>query len=543
MEPDTDQMIQVSGRRRIWLQVGRLSVLGILALSGILTMQRQHLTVVYASVAGIAVLSAILSNLAMKKYPNSRKPYCYLLVLDAFLLGTFIYVSGGVDGPFTPFLLVHPLAYGFYLGVSGGLWAAATGIISTVFFSILALNTPGSETSLSPLLATLVQSGQMKISSSYMAMRIAVNGLLMISSGIASGVLAQSLYTESGQLQRVLDNMAELRARSRQILDSLHDGVVVVGADGGTVSVNPVVKELLLTEKPMEESQLGSLVRDFQKNRDFPSAMDIVVGEKIIECRFSQYGTDGGAIVILTDSTDIRNYRAALEERDKLSLIGRLSATMAHEIRNPLASMSGAAQMLALGNLDKEKAERMASLVDKQARRVSELIEGYLSLSRSSKDFPFTKIDVNSLVMDSIESAMHGFAGGVSIEFQRSAKDSFVMGNRVRLGQVLWNLFRNSVEAMHATHEPLIQVETRVNEVDSSLSITVSDNGPGISGNFMERIWEPFCTSRDEGTGLGLYIARRVIQEHNGTVEARNRPEGGAVFEMRLPGTGDTPHG
>ncbi len=333
--------------------------------------------------------------------------------------------------------------------------------------------------------------------------------------------------------------MAELRARSRQILDSLHDGVVVVDHEGATVNVNPAAVELLGTDRPMENSPLGRIVKDFQLNRDFPPEMDIVLGEKIIGCKFSQYGEHGGAIVILTDTTDIRNYRAALEERDKLSLIGRLSATMAHEIRNPLASMSGAAQMLATGKLDREKAERMAGLVDKQARRVSELIEGYLSLSRSSRDFPFSRVNVNLLIRENVESAMHGFAGGVSVQLSESVEDPFVMANRVRISQVISNLMRNSVEALGNTHDPIIKVTVSTGPEDRSVFVTIADNGPGIPENFIERIWEPFQTNRNEGTGLGLYIVKRVINEHNGTVEAANGDEGGAVFTINLPGTGE----
>jgi len=358
----------------------------------------------------------------------------------------------------------------------------------------------------------------------------------MVSSGLGAGVIAQSLYTESGRLQRVLDNLAELRARSRQILDSLHDGVVVVDPGGDTLSVNPAAVELLGTRTPMEDSSLGKMVRDFQKNGDFPPVMDIVVGEKIVECRFSQYGEDGGAIVVLTDTTDVRNYQAALEERDKLSLIGRLSATMAHEIRNPLASMSGAAQMLATGTLTPEKAERMASLVDKQARRVSELIEGYLSLSRSGKDFPATKLDVNELLTDSIESATHGFAGGVSIEYSGSMEELFIKGNRMRLGQVLWNLFRNSVEAMAATSDPVITVSGERDMTDGMITVTISDNGPGIPADFLSRMWEPFQSTKDTGTGLGLYLARRIVEEHNGTMEALINRQSGATFVIKLPG-------
>ncbi|MCK5842694.1 MAG: GHKL domain-containing protein, partial [Candidatus Sabulitectum sp.] len=528
----------ISERRRTWLQVGRLSVLGILTLSGIFAMDQAGLTVVYALVAATAIASSLITSVIMKKAPQSRKPYWFLLFVDTILLSTIIYVSGGVDGPFTPFLVIHVFAYGFYLGVAGGLTAAASNVLLATAFAIIALNVPGSKSTLSPLLETLVQTGQLKLSTTYIALRILINGLLLVASGIASGMLAQSLYMESGHLQRVLNNLAEVRARSRHILDSLHDGVVVVGSTGDMISINPAAVELLGTDKPMIDSQLGGIVISFLQNRDFPPGIDIVVQEKVIECRFSHYGDTDGAIVVLTDTTELRNYQAALEERDKLSLIGRLSATMAHEIRNPLASMSGAAEMLAAGRLDKDTSERMASLIEKQSRRVSELIEGYLSLSRSSSDFPFKKISVNEVVMDSVESVMHGFAGGVSMEVLPAETNPMILGNKVRLGQVFLNLMRNSVEALGKVPEPLISIETSITD-KGRVCVSVKDNGPGIPEDFIKQIWEPFKTSRDHGTGLGLYIVRRIISEHNGTIEVKNSTGGGAVFRIEFARAGD----
>ena len=527
----------ISGRRRIWLQVGRLSVLGILTLSGIFFMKQDGLRAVYGVVALAAILSTVFSSIFMRRTPESRRPYWFLMFTDSILLNTIIYISGGVDGPFISFLLIHVLAYGFYLGVPGGLAAAGGNILLATSFSIFALNVPGPKSSLSPLLLTLIQTGQLKLSTTYIVLRMLINGLLLVASGIGSGMLAQSLYTESGQLQRALNKMADLRARSRHILDSLHDGVVVVDEKGELISINPAASELLKTDDPMHESPLGEIVRSFLSNKAFPPGIDIVVNEKIIECRFNRYGNTEGAIVILTDTTEIRNYQATLEERDKLSLIGRLSATMAHEIRNPLASMSGAAQVLATGKLSREKAERMAHLIEIQSGRVSELIEGYLSLSRNTSDFPFTEIQVNEIVMDSVESAMHGFAGGVSLEVFRSEKNLRVMGNRVRLGQVILNLIRNSVEALEGVREPVVSIETSIS--DRSVYITIEDNGSGIDNSILDEIWEPFKTSRDEGTGLGLYIANKIVSEHRGTIEVLDTTHGGASFRIELPLTGD----
>ncbi len=523
----------ISGRRRTWLQVGRLSVVGILTLSGIFVMEQPELNIIYIAIALIALGSFLITAPITKRNPASRKPYWFLLVIDSFLIGSIIYISGGVDGPFTPFLVIHVLTYGFYLGISGGLIAAVLNVLLTSVFSIIALNVPGPKTTLSPLLTTLIQSGQLKISTTYIFLRILINGLLLFGSGLASGIISQSIYTESGHLQRALRNFTELKTRSRHILNSLHDGVVVVDSNGELISINPAAIRFLDTSHPMEESQLGEIVRSFLRNKDFPPGIDIVVEEKVIECRFNQYGDTEGAIIVLTDATELRNYQAALEERDKLALIGRLSATMAHEIRNPLASMSGAAQILASGKLDKDKADRMASLIEKQSRRVSELIEGYLSLSRSTSDFPFTVIDVNEVVMDSVESAMHGFAGGVSLEVHRAETNPSVLGNRVRLGQVLLNLMRNAVEALSTVANPVITIE--IAEESKMVNISIKDNGPGIAQDFIKKIWEPFKTSREQGTGLGLYIVKKIVTEHNGIVSAENTIQGGAMFKIELP--------
>ena len=533
----------ISGRRRTWLQVGRLSVLGILTVAGIFTMGLQGLTVMYVIIASVALLSTLISNIVMKRNPESRKPYWFLLYTDALLLGSFIYVSGGADGPFTPFLLVHSFTYGFYLGVPGGVTAAGASMVTLTIFSAVALNVSSFPSTLSPMLQTLLHSGQLKLSTTYIAWRILLNGLLLVASGLASGVLAQSLYTESGRLQRVLNNLAELRARSRHILDNLHDGVVVVDSGGGLISANPAAVKLLETDKPMEESQLGEIVKSFLENQDFPPGIDIIVGEKVIECRFSHYADTRGAIIVLTDTTELRNYQAALEERDKLSLIGKLSATMAHEIRNPLASMSGAAQILATGKLNTEKAEKMALLIEKQSSRVSELIEGYLSLSRDSSDFPFSIIDINQVVDDSIESAEHGFAGGVSLRNFKKVDNLAILGNRVRLGQVLHNLMRNSVEALSTVSDPVVSITVSLSDDGRLVLISVLDNGPGIPKDFIRKIWEPFETSRALGTGLGLYVVKKIVKEHNGTIKVENSSDGGALFTLEFPRAGGESHG
>ncbi len=511
--------------------MGRLAVLGILTLSGVFVMDRSDLNIIYYGVMSAAIISTLVTRFAIKRNPASKNPYWFLLYLDAFLLALIIYISGGVDGPFMPFLVLHSLTYGYYLGVSGGATAASVNIVLAIISSVIAINIPGPKTTLSPLLIALIQTGQSKLSVQYITLRIFINGLLLAASGITSGFFAQLIYSETGQLQNVLRNLSELRARSRYILNSLHDGVVVVDHEGELISINPSAIELLGTDKPLKESPLGEMVSSFQAKEDFPLSIDIIIGKKIIECRFTEYRNTEGVIVVLIDTTDARNYRAIIEEQDKLALIGRLSATMAHEIRNPLATMSGAADLLAGGKLSTEKAERMASLIQKQSSRVSELIEGYLSLSRNSADFPFKLLEVNDIVMDSVESAMHGFAGGALIEVVKSDQQLFIQGSKVRLGQVILNLIRNAVEAQ----SDKLTINITKQEDAAFVSIAVMDNGSGIPEEFISAIWEPFKTSRELGTGLGLYIVKKIIKEHSGSVDVQNSISGGACFTILLP--------
>jgi len=224
------------------------------------------------------------------------------------------------------------------------------------------------------------------------------------------------------------------------------------------------------------------------------------------------------------------NARAELERRAererRLVALGQMSSVMAHELRNPLASLKGHAQLLAeglpQGTRDHTKAERVVL----EAERIERLTEDLLAFVRDSP-LDRRKLDPRELVMRTVETTGEG-----RVYVDASAAPLWVSVDEARIARALANLVRN---ALQASDEGMVEV--RITGADGGFTIEVCDEGPGLPPGEEERIFEPFMTHRVRGTGLGLAVARRAVEQHGGTLVGENRPEGGAVFRITLPST------
>ncbi len=523
----------VSPGRRTWLQVGRLAVFGILSVTGAFLLRHENLTPVFVSVGAAAVLTTLVTTPVMRKRPRVRWPYYLLCIFDALALGAVAAVSRGAESPFIPLMVVHAFVYGFYLGIPGGVTAslASAGVLA----ALVPVSVSGPFPTGAGSVGALVAVGQAGLSMEYLIARASLTATLIFAAATAGGVLGITLYSSRGGFQRLIDNLAELRARSGRVLENLQDGVLVVDGGGGILQANPAAVDMLgLSGNPGESlkgTALGSAVTRRLDDDSPLETIELAMDERIIHCRFSPSGSDGGLIVVMSDITEAANLRAAMEEKKRLYIVGRLSATLAHEVRNPLASISGAAEMLASGRLSRDKAEKMTEIIVGQSRRVSELIEGYLGLTRNSEDFPQGPLDLSAFAGQAVETASHGFAGS-SITFS-GAENVMVEGNALRLGQALGNLIRNAVEARSDQGPGDVAVRLAADEREARL--TVCDRGPGIPPERMDKVLEPFYTTKAEGTGLGLYLAGVIAREHGGRLELENGPEGGLAASLVMP--------
>jgi len=207
----------------------------------------------------------------------------------------------------------------------------------------------------------------------------------------------------------------------------------------------------------------------------------------------------------------------AREQERRLAALGEMSAVLAHEIKNPLASLKGNAQLLAAALPEGEKSRAKAERVVEVARRLEQLAQDLLAFVRSG-ELHRTDVAVGELV--------RAAAGDVAIEVTGDARWS-LDGDRMR--QVLANVIANAVEA----GPPPVRVAVQASR--DGLVIDIADRGPGVPEAERDRIFEPFVTKKTRGTGLGLAIARRIVMLHGGTIVVGDAPGGGALFHIAIP--------
>lgn len=214
-----------------------------------------------------------------------------------------------------------------------------------------------------------------------------------------------------------------------------------------------------------------------------------------------------------------------LEQQRRLGMLGEMSAVLAHEIRNPLASLKGNAQLLAerlpADGTDRRRADRVVN----EAERLEALTSDLLDFARSGP------IDIRPTDPRSVLQASVDDVGAASFTVRVDEAPSEWPLDGVRMRQALTNILRNAQQASPAGTRPLATIASS----NGSIRFTVRDFGPGIEAGDEERIFAPFHTTRTTGTGLGLAVAQRVAQMHNGRITARTHPEGGAEFLIEIP--------
>jgi two-component system nitrogen regulation sensor histidine kinase GlnL len=336
-------------------------------------------------------------------------------------------------------------------------------------------------------------------------------------------------------------------ALARAALDSLGDAVVVVGADGGVLHLNPAAEDLFARSRERAVglparvlpggAQLAILcerVREAQEasHTDVPNPQDPAARVTAAAVPL----LDGASCVgtVLTLHVPRHGERALDFEA--------LAAGLAHEIRNPLAGLQGSAELLA--REAEGPARDYAQVIAREARRVDGLVRELLDLARPAA-LQLAPVNAHEVLGDVLVLA-RGLPGGDRCAFTEHYDPSLpsIHGDREKLTQVFLNLTRNAVDAAGARRGGEVVFETCVAQLRVRAAggrtrplarIAVVDNGPGVPEEMLPRLFTPFATSKAHGTGLGLAISRRIVEAHGGRIEVRNRSGGGAEAAVYLP--------
>jgi hypothetical protein len=395
--------------------------------------------------------------------------------------------------------------------------------------------------------------------------------LLLTQTGyIAIAIENASLYRS---LQRKVDEYERLKEFSENIVESINVGILAVDLEDRVESWNSQIEELSGVTR---ENALGRKLSELFP-MELTDQFDRVRGETgihhiykfVLKPSISALAANGtgngtsvvhslparfseatlniaiaplvskdqeqiGRLIIFDDVTDRAELEQRLVQADKLSSIGLLAAGVAHEVNTPLAVISTYAQMLAKQMA--EDAPQKTVILDKIAKqtfRASEIVNSLLNFSRTSST-SFGDVNLNRVIQETLSLLEHQLQKtGVQVKNELDANLPPIHGNTGKLQQVFLNLFINARDAMSSGGT----LEVRTWRDGGVVKVDVADSGHGIAPEHLRRIYDPFFTTKGahKGTGLGLSVTYGIIQEHGGSIEVTNRPDGGARFRLELP--------
>lgn len=354
-----------------------------------------------------------------------------------------------------------------------------------------------------------------------------------------------------------------IREYYANVIDSVGDGVIVLDIKQRITLMNPAAEEI--TGISMRQAEGSDFTTYFGKEealtemvyKTSASGMTFSDHENIVLKKGSQLTpvdvttsplilADGeriGIVLVLRDISNIRELEDAVRHVDRLSTLGTLAAGLAHEIKNPLGGIRGAAQLLERELPSESELKDYTSIILKEVGRVNRIVEELLSLS-SPRKLELTHVNLHQVLGD-IVMLQKSISRTKSVVFQQNFDLSIppVLVDGALLTQLFLNLVNNAVEAI--VSDGIIRMTTRVvsdysmtkkgERMSRMVAIEIGDNGPGMSREQIEKIFTPFFTTKTKGTGLGLAICHKIISEHRGMIKVDSEPGKGTTFTVLLP--------
>jgi len=347
--------------------------------------------------------------------------------------------------------------------------------------------------------------------------------------------------------------VSRMKQFQREILDNMNSGFLITDAKGLVVAMNKAACGILnLVEENVAGRHVDGIIVP-ESGAECPVTTALRLRKDFTSYEFyTQIGPESsrllglttnrirdahghvtGLIASFTDLTEMARMRKELQQQDRMAVIGELSAGLAHEIRNPVASIRGSMDELQRNIESKELVTRLAAIAVRESDHLNEIVTGFLDFARDPSR-RYALFDVRDVAREVEEQLLRKYsADGLSITLLSTHEPCLVTGDKTQIWQVFTNLGQNAIEAMSGTGALEIVLDT--NEGRGPIEICFNDNGPGIAPDKVSRIFEPFYTEKARGVGMGLAICMRIITAHDGTIQAASRAGGGTAMSVRLP--------
>lgn len=359
--------------------------------------------------------------------------------------------------------------------------------------------------------------------------------------------LAENLRKAGRELRDKSGQVASLQAKNENIIRSMREGLLSTDLSGAVTELNPAGAEILGrriddlrgihidkifrsgdTALPLD-GRAASSRREiiYQHPRDEQRVLGVSSSPLIVP----PVGAVG-YVYNFQDLTEEKRRDAEYRTKDRLATLGRMAAGIAHEIRNPLASIAGSVKLLqSISQLDEDQAKLIA-IASRESERLNKLVSSFLLYSRDQR-FEFHAVDLVTLLEETLLLVQHHpqFSAKTRIERRMPHRPLTIMADADKLRQVFWNICDNALKAMPDGGTLTVQAE----ETDKRVSILMEDTGIGFTRAQLDKIFEPFQSGFREGTGLGLALVYQVVRGHRGTIRVDSQPGKGARLLMEFP--------
>jgi two-component system sensor histidine kinase PilS (NtrC family) len=495
------------------------------------------------TLAGLTYLASFFYIGLLRLLPGRDALLAHVQFLgDLLLITALVYVTGGIPSPFSIFYLVVISVASALLRRRAGLtvataaYALYAGLLLALYAGWLPPAHGGPAT---------VADGTFRL-----VYNLVVNLFAFYAVAILTSTLAHRITRAERELAEKREDLADLQVVHRDVIESINSGLITTDLDGVVTSVNRAGEEILgtaaadLVGRPLHgtlllpEARWQELVGASDPDRKLRSDVEIPRRGETVYVGFSisrltdADGTRRGYILIFQDLTRWRQLQEEVRLKDRMAAVGELAAGIAHEIGNPLAAISGSVQLLARSRDGSGADRKLIDILLKESQRLDRTIKGFLRFARP-RERATVLFDIAALLAENFELLRNSeeVTPRHRLELDLDPPAAKLIADPDQVSQIFWNLARNALKAMPAGGT--LRVVGRLG--GGRYRIRFTDTGHGMAVEERANLFHPFKSFFDSGSGIGMAIVYRIVQEHRGKIRVDSRPGAGTTISIELP--------